>query len=222
MEMQLARVVVATVLGIAFVVWLGAVRFVARARRSAESVTDGDRLASIENSSPDGLLAGQVVVESNVAGLSGKLARVLSQPQGPALGGIKILHVDDSSVEFAQASSQPNVTFHEGQVRFVSDGAQRALATYVLAPVSGRGLLIAAQVFLVAGIAAIGITAYLMESYVVSSPIPAVRWQCVQSLQVAHFLWPPFMFAARYRALRRQAVDQIETVLANLPHLSQA
>ncbi len=222
MDTQLARVVVATLLGIAIVVWLAAVRFVARARRSVEPAADDNRLTSIDSASPEGLLAGQVEVEASAVGLSGQLARVLSQPQGPALGAIKVLHVDDTSVEFVQASSQPNCAFHEGRVRFVPDGPRRAVATYVLDPVSGRGLLFAAQAMLVAGIAAIGITAYLMESYVVSSPNPAVRWQCVQSLQVAHFLWPPFMFAARYRARRRQAVDQIETVLANLPHLSQA
>lgn len=36
--------------------------------------------------------------------------------------------------------------------------------------------------------------------YVIPSPMPGMRWQVLQTLQVCHALWPPFMLIHRYKA----------------------
>ncbi len=77
-----------------------------------------------------------------------------------------------------------------------------------------------AQLFLVLGLAAIGVTAAVMELYVIPNPSPAIRQQSIQAIQVCHLLWPPFVFAHRYRAGQATLVARLETLLGNLPHLA--
>ena len=56
-----------------------------------------------------------------------------------------------------------------------------------------RTICCAAMVALVAG-------SWAIRTFVVPHPDPAIRGQVFQMCQVAHFLWPPFLFAGLYRA----------------------
>ena len=60
------------------------------------------------------------------------------------------------------------------------------------------------------GLAAILIGFWLIGTYVVPNPNPAIRGQTFQMLQVVHFLWPPFLFGWLHR-LRYTAVQSAST-----------
>jgi hypothetical protein len=52
--------------------------------------------------------------------------------------------------------------------------------------------------------------------FVLRSQNPAVQWQVLQSLQIAHALWPPFLFFGLYRAGRRQSKTYFSNLLSTL------
>jgi hypothetical protein len=54
--------------------------------------------------------------------------------------------------------------------------------------------------------------------YVATSADPAVRWQSLQSLQMIHGLWPPFLFGMIFRRVRTAAAGTVKTVLSNVKH----
>lgn len=58
--------------------------------------------------------------------------------------------------------------------------------------------------------------AWFMMTYVVSNPDPNVRGQAMQMLQIAHFLWPPFMFLLIRNGLRWAAIKQRDRFLTTL------
>ncbi len=57
------------------------------------------------------------------------------------------------------------------------------------------------------------------SSSLLSCPIPTCASQAVQTVQLVHFLWPPFLFASRSRQLARMIRAQMEALVNNLPYL---
>jgi hypothetical protein len=61
---------------------------------------------------------------------------------------------------------------------------------------------------------------------VIPSAAPAVRWQVLQTFQIIHALWPPFMFLGMYNTGRRQSKTYFSNLLSTLelaerPNVSQ-
>jgi len=71
--------------------------------------------------------------------------------------------------------------------------------------------------FQVLGLIAIVVGYWAIATYVIPSPDPGVRWQAVQMVQAVHFLWPPFLFGARYRRSVREVTAQFQALANNLP-----
>jgi hypothetical protein len=57
-----------------------------------------------------------------------------------------------------------------------------------------------------------------MFSYVIPNPNPSVRGQAFQVVQVVHFLWPPFLFAALSRQPVRWISARVDALVTNLPY----
>ena len=77
---------------------------------------------------------------------------------------------------------------------------------------------IGAGVFQILGLAALGAACYVMLTFVVRSPKIGIRYQVWQTLQLVHFLWPPFLFAGVYAMTRRSIARLIGTLLGNLAY----
>jgi hypothetical protein len=216
-----ARIVVWSILTVALVVWMFAVRYVARVRKAERQTKETERLVFEPEDTAANQLVGQVPVDAGPLGLSETLSRALAQPQVSQLGAIKVKRMDAESVSFEQIERDrtSGLRIDDGEVRFVAAGHNRSMAQYRMAIEHGRGRLFAAQVLLGGGLAAIAGVWLVMETYVIPSASPQLRWQSFQSLQVAHLLWPPFQLAALHRASRTAAVARIEALLANLPYL---
>ncbi len=59
-----------------------------------------------------------------------------------------------------------------------------------------------------------------MFNYVLPSPNPGVRNQAVQMVQVVHFLWPPFLFAALSGQASRFLWARIKALVHNMLYAS--
>jgi len=82
----------------------------------------------------------------------------------------------------------------------------------------GRGLLWWGASFQLLGLIALAVGFWLIRTYVVPDPDPAVRGQTVQMAQAVHFLWPPFLFGALYRRGYKALRTALDTLVHNLPY----
>jgi hypothetical protein len=104
-----------------------------------------------------------------------------------------------------------------GSLRFdvqLAAGVRGTRATWRVLGTSGIGGLEWASRLFVYGLSplALAAAAYLVQTLVLPSDEPAVRGQAVQTLQVAHFLWPPFLFCG----LRRRTLAVVTTMVTNI------
>jgi hypothetical protein len=65
------------------------------------------------------------------------------------------------------------------------------------------------------GLPIIVIVGSIIWLFVVQSQHPAVRWQVFQTLQIAHALWPPFLFMWLYAHGRRRSKNFVENLIAS-------
>jgi len=77
----------------------------------------------------------------------------------------------------------------------------------------------AMKVVLVLGFLALLVAAVVIPTLVIPSPEESARWQVVQTLQISHLLWPPFLLS--FVANRRRAMVEARTgdMLSNLKFL---
>ena len=176
---------------------------------------------AVETAIAPNQLRGRVKIAAPLAGLSARLAKALAQPTLFGLGDVRILNVDDECVEFEQLDV-PRVAARiaEGRTWFASQAGapNQSVATYQLRFQARRGLVLGAQICLAIGLVSIVAMAVIMERWVISSNDPAVRWQSLQSLQIIHVLWPPFLFTGLVRVGRTTCRMRFNTLLSNLPH----
>jgi hypothetical protein len=106
-----------------------------------------------------------------------------------------------------------------GQFHFTPQGPKQTTVAYAVALAGGRGLRVVAAVLLVTGLAALIAGVVLLQTLVVSHPVPAVRGQSFQMIQAVHFLWPPFLIAGLYRMGTRNIRTALDGLAHNLPHM---
>ncbi len=83
----------------------------------------------------------------------------------------------------------------------------------------GQSLVTGAVVLHALSAVAIVACGLLLPTYVAQHANPAIRWQAVQVVHVAHFLWPPFLLAHQANKGRGIAREQMAELLHNLPYL---
>lgn len=108
--------------------------------------------------------------------------------------------------------------FSEAQFDFVPQGEGRTLVTYRIGFDRLRTKLRRTALILILGLGlpvmiAVGTVIWLL---VVPHPNPFVRWQVLQTLQVIHVLWPPFLVMYFYSAGRRHARTWVSNLLGTL------
>jgi hypothetical protein len=74
-----------------------------------------------------------------------------------------------------------------------------------------------AGVSLLLGLIALGAAAVVMPLLVLPSDNVAIRSQAVQTVQIIHFLWPPFLFTALGHFFRSTLENGVSDVFRNLP-----
>jgi hypothetical protein len=72
--------------------------------------------------------------------------------------------------------------------------------------------ILAIFVVLVMPATIVGVSAALWH-FAAPSPTAAVRWQCLQVLQMSHALWPPFVLYFEWKRKRSLASDSVSNLL---------
>src|SRR5262249_39352890 len=108
--------------------------------------------------------------------------------------------------------------FLRGQIVLKPIRANRTRIEYAVETPGGLGLLWGAIAFQAAGLVALVLTGWLLMTFVVSNPDPDVRYQVFQMFQVAHFLWPSFLFCALHRQRDRALHAGLDALVHNLPY----
>jgi hypothetical protein len=111
----------------------------------------------------------------------------------------------------------PGLYFTEAEISFQDAAPGTVEVTYRL----GYGRLIvklrqiALGIILGIGLPVIVIVGAVIWFFVIPSPVPGMRWQVLQTLQIVHALWPPYMILWFYSIGRRQSKTLIENVISS-------
>jgi hypothetical protein len=122
-------------------------------------------------------------------------------------GQVRLERPDASSVVVTQVG-----------VRMTIAASRSGGKTILTAEVDDRSLrrkmqlALAAFVLLVMPITIVGVAAALWH-FAAPSATPAVRWQCVQIMQISHILWPPFLIYFLWKKLRSAAVNSVTNLM---------
>jgi hypothetical protein len=227
MSVETAQLVLYAVAAVAAVVWLSGLRLLllsARLHGQAVPRDSGwDALAAASAADRTYPISGEAEVEGEAGQLAEKLARVLARPDAAGAGAVKITECSPRRVSFeglgGQAAGQgwgPMV--RRGVIDLEPAARQRTRLSYGVEPVSGRWLLVGAAIFQTLGLVALVVGFLLIDRLVVPNPNPAVRGQVFQSLQIVHFLWPPFLFAGLYRTRYRLVRAGVDALVHNVPY----
>jgi hypothetical protein len=223
MTEETAQLLLALITAVALAAWVAGVQFMLRSKQKPP--VDEELMTS----QSDGELAGNWLhtsaeVAGEPASLAGKATALLAR-EGTGLGTLKILERGSDRVGFAQAGTGTAVAnqtcpgLRGGELRFTAVGGGRTRIDVFLQVAQMRWLLWLGAGFLFLGLIAIVVGCWTIFTYVIPSPLPGVRWQTLQMLQVVHFLWPPFLLGGLYRRLSRAALVRFEALIHNLPYL---
>jgi hypothetical protein len=224
MDIELARIVVVAITAAGVVVWLAALRFLVASwrLRHARPVRPDDEVDTAEDQ-VEGWLAGAVEVEGEARVLSARAARLLAQGTLNNLGPILVLDKADDRVRFERpgagmANMPAHQWFRRGELRFTPLGSGQSRVSWLIEPAASAWLLWLGGAFQAVGLIALVAGGWAVYTYLASAAEPALRWQTFQMFQVCHFLWPPFLCGALYRAGTRSLTVMFDTLAQNLPY----
>jgi hypothetical protein len=220
-DIQTAQLILYAVTVLAAVVWLSGLRFLVASARMLPSPS-AEQL-DFDDAPPPTRICGTTEVESEPTELASKAAIVLAKGSIGPLGQLRIVERTEDRVIFdgtvVQAGNPALGQYvRRGELRFTSATPGRTRIDYAVEVCSGRGLLWGGAVFQILGLIALVAGFWLIRTYVVPNPNPAVRGQTLQMLQVCHFLWPPFLFAGLYRKRHNALRSALATFAQNMPY----
>lgn len=224
MSPENAETIFAGVIGIGVFVWLVSLRAILSIGRE-KTIQDKWDVGNEALHDERGV-AGQVVVPGDGESLSKALCRsLLNASHGVSGAAYKIEERSPKRVLVEKrgalvCNQQPSTYFSEACFHLTRIGENQVQVDYsigferVASKLRKSGL----AVVLGLGLPCILITATLIWTLVVGSNNEAVRWQVLQSLQIIHVLWPPFLFVRLYNAGRTQSKIYIENLLESLAY----
>jgi hypothetical protein len=224
MDEQMAALVVIALTAVGAVAWLAAVATLMRAgRERRSSSSEFYQPYEIEATAGAHTIVGSAEVPGAPDELSAKLASALARGGLGRLGPVKILAQDDREVLFESAglgaagASSPTSVMRRGRVRFERVGA-RSRVEYAVECSSPRVLLMLGWAFVFLGLLTLVAVPTIEFLYVVPNPNSAVRSQAVQTVQMCHVLWPPFLCAFLARQPAQLIRAEMDALVHNLPY----
>jgi hypothetical protein len=220
MDEQFARLIVIGMTAVGAVAWMGALAVTLRAHGQRPPKGLGEDLPfEIDNAPAISAIAGSAEIAGQPQELAAKLTEQLARVGVMPIGLIKILKSDRDEVVFEPAGPNSffSVGFGRGRFRFRGIGP-RTHIDYAVETTARRFLTTLSWVFVALGLAVLVVVPWFQFQYVVPSPNPSVRAQSLQTVQIIHFLWPPFLFAFVARQPAKILRTQIGALLHNLPY----
>jgi hypothetical protein len=222
MDETTATTVVIGITAVGAVAWLAALTVMLRATREQRGVTsEAAELFDVEGARPAGAIVGGADVDGQPEALAAKLAEQLARSGLGPFGPVKIVSCDRGEVAFDAAATDLGAAgyggsgFRRGRARFKASGHKTRIDYTVES--SPRGiLLVIGWAALGLGLLALVIVPWLEFTYVL--PHANQRTQALQTMQMIHFLWPPFLVAFLSRQPARVLRAQMDSLVHNLPY----
>jgi hypothetical protein len=216
MTSAVAEMVLYAITAVSVLVWVEGLRFLVATIRTGRK--GAEEFSKLDEPAPANIIYGTAEVAGNAGELSQKAAGLL------AAKSVKIFERTDEMIDFetpSEAMPGQNVMMPSvhGQMRFTPVSAQSTRVDYAIAKPHMKIMLILGFGCLGMGFAAIVGGFMAIYFLVVPSQFEAMRWQTLQMMQVAHFLWPPFLFGGLYRKSVSIIKVQFDTFIQNLPFL---
>lgn len=205
MDPETARITHYAILAGGVLVWLAALWFHRRAFRTVDPLH------------PDVLAEGEIEVPAPRGTVRDRLVQSLRVRPGELGGSFLIERADDRRVS-GRASVFPTTTSprRAGFEVDLADVGSGTRATWRVTKGAGSGLRRASALFVYfLSPAVLAAAAVVMAAFVLPSDDPSVRAQSIQTIQVIHFLWPPFLLASLGRRIDRLVGTWLETALQN-------
>ena len=222
MDSTLTYVVFAAILGAGVIVWLCSLSLVLRL---GTVPLQSDRFGQdFEPKSWAGAEVGSRTVRGTPAHLSKALAHALTQLNvGGFTSLFEITERTDEKLTLRKTGplvcNQPaGLYFTEATVAFEYLGNNTTRVHYELGydRLARRMRSIALGIILLVGLPVMLVVGISVWNFVLPSEYPAVRWQVLQTMQIGHALWPPFLVVAIYSMGRRHSKTYISNLLSNL------
>jgi hypothetical protein len=222
MNAELATLIFIGIMVGGFLVWLWSLQMALAIGRSAGK-PDWRMLAEAEPKQVN-TESGARTVRGTPERLSAALARSLVQLNVGTFGSLfEVVERTPERILLKKTGplmcNQPaGLYFSEAEVTFEDLGNDTTRVSYTLGydRLARRIKLVALCIILGIGLPVMVIVGALVWWFVLRSQNPAVQWQVLQSLQIAHALWPPFLFIWLYRAGRRQSKTYFSNLLSTL------
>lgn len=217
MEAETARLIEIGITAAGALAWGAGLGFVRRATREPPQ-PDPEAPGRFRPLPPD-TLAGRVeTTGTGDAVLSALIGACASRLAGS--GRLEVKERGRSSFEFrTEGGMGPRLV--SGRFETRPAGGDRVEVHYQARLGGVAALRHLAWICLALGLAAVVAGAALILTMVAPHPDPSVRGQALQGLQIVHFLWPPFLFSAMHRRMRRWMRAQVESTIHNLPYLKR-
>ncbi|MCO6047271.1 hypothetical protein NG895_25505 [Aeoliella sp. ICT_H6.2] len=219
MSIENAWVVFAAIMTVGGLVWLVALALTLRIGKPSRDQRDFE---------PDPSYADEFAIESGTARMAGdgrtaarRLVRAILQSNQKLYGAMyKIVERGDSRIAIEKVdplvcNQLPGTYFSHAEFDLRVVSYQEVEVHYrldlqriarLMRRISLLLLALAVVVMLVIGV--------LIGLLVIPSEQPAIRWQVVQTVQIVHVLWPPFLPIGIYTFGRRSAKMWVENLIA--------
>ena len=222
MDEETAPIIFAAIMTAGFVVWLWSL---AKALHMGARPAETDwRLLAEEQTAPRDIESGARTVRGDPEKLSKALARSLTQVNIGAFGSLfEITERTTDRIALKKTGplmcNQPaGLYFSEAEIKFEDLGNHTTRVSYVLGfdRLTRRLKTVALLIILGIGLPVMLLVGAAIWFLVLPSDDPAVRWQVLQTLQIVHGLWPPFLIMGVYSLGRKQARTYFSNLLSTL------
>lgn len=222
MTTEIARLTFFVIMAIGVMAWLWSLQMALAIGRRKEP-TDWRQIEE-RPEAPVDTESGARTVRGTPEVLSAALARTLIQHHSGTFGSMfEVVERTPQRIVLRRQGSfacnqPPNLYFSEAELNFERLGSETTRVSYVLGfdRLAHRVKMIALGIILGIGLPTLLIIGGVIWYFVLPSQVPAVRWQVLQTVQIGHALWPPFLVMGLYSTGRRQSKTYFSNLLSTL------
>ena len=223
MTEETAGMIVMGITAVGIVAWIAGFATMLRASRAwSASSDDTGGFADREIERGTAAITGAADIAGQPEALASKLGERLAGHGLPPFGPVKIVACNHREVVFEPSlpggigagNGCPPV--RHGIVRFSAMGGTTHVE-YVVTIATPKILIGFGWLAVAAGLAALILVPWLTFTYAL--PSANTRPQVIQTFQMVHFLWPPFLFAKLSQQSIRIARAQLDALIHNLPYV---
>jgi hypothetical protein len=222
MNTEIATLIFAVIMVVGFLVWVCSLQIALGIGRNTAK-TDW-RMLPEEQPAQANTESGARTVRGTPDRLSAALGRTLVQHHVGTFGSLfEVVERAPNRIVLKKAgpllcNQPPSMYFSEAEINFESLGNETSRVSYVLGfdRLARRVKIVALAIILGIGLPVLLGVGATIWYFVLPSQNPAVQWQVLQTLQVSHTLWPPYLFLWMYKAGRKHSKTYFSNLLSTL------